>query len=138
MKSSFTFLCNMCLKISCERLLYTWKQRNQDSYLCGKCVYSKLNADQRAVFVLGPNIGHFYQGIDYMEECKEKSEYLVVVVSDSLKKLDYFSTWEPQNILKKTSLSHISKDPYYLCFGDLSKFYSMKPYPTKKFFRLKK
>jgi hypothetical protein len=78
----------MCLKISCERLLYTWKHKHQDFYLCGKCVYSKLNADQRAVFVLGPNIGQFYQGIDYLEECREKSEYLVVVVSDSLKKLD--------------------------------------------------
>jgi|JI9StandDraft_2_1071091.scaffolds.fasta_scaffold59767_2 hypothetical protein len=43
MPSIFTFLCNKCLKISCERLLKTWKEKDKDSYLCGKCVYGKLN-----------------------------------------------------------------------------------------------
>lgn len=140
MPSDFTFLCNRCLKISSDRLFSTWKEKEKDSYLCGKCVYSKLNSEEKAIFALGPEIGKFYHGIGIEDENKEKSEYIAVVMSDSLCKIEYYSTREPNKPmdLVQSFLTPVLKDPYYVCFGELNKFFASKSYQTKKFFRLKK
>lgn len=53
LKANLSFLCNNCLNSCSNRVLSPWKNLKLDEYLCGACVYQKLNASQRAIYALG-------------------------------------------------------------------------------------
>lgn len=64
---SFSFLCKSCLEISTTRLLAPFKLRGKEEYLCGRCVYSKLNSQEKAVYMLGTIAGPFYEEIPQLK-----------------------------------------------------------------------
>jgi hypothetical protein len=60
-------------------LLAPYKRRSdEEDYICGKCVYTTLNAQERAIYTLGREVGPFYEEIE-MKEGKE-GEYIAVVL----------------------------------------------------------
>lgn len=120
-------------------MLPPWKNLKQDEYLCGRCVYHKLNAQQRAIYALGEDIGPFYEEVDWKFENSKKSDYLVVLTSENLAKIDFYSTKEPDGPMtqSKAFYGDINKDVYYRCFGNLQTFISAKNFKNNKIYRLK-
>jgi hypothetical protein len=94
--ANFTFLCNNCLDNNSSRLLASWKRNNSYQYLCGKCVYDKLNQQEKAIYALGSEVGSYFEEVDWKTESMNKSEYVAVVMSDTMGKIDYFSTKQSQ------------------------------------------
>lgn len=101
-KLNFSFLCNNCLESCSNRILTPWKNTKEDAYLCGKCIYHKLDRHQRAIYALGEEVGSFYEEIDWKSEFSKKSGYLAVLTSETLGKTDFYSTKEPDIATSKS------------------------------------
>jgi hypothetical protein len=95
--------------------------------LCGMCIYAKFNAEERAIYTLGRDIGPFFEEIEWEKEHDRNSEYLTVVNSELLGKVGFYSSYRPKdhslNISKnndtaaKKVLDSVESDEiYYPCF----------------------
>jgi hypothetical protein len=106
-------------------------------YICGECVFRKLNPVERAIYAFGQELGSFYEEVRLCEIKESKPQYIAVVIDENKRKIKKYSARDPSKLEESMNISDECKDIYYLCFGDLSNFFSEKSFKNKKVFALR-
>jgi hypothetical protein len=108
-----------------------------EMYICGECVFRRLNPVERAIYAFGREVGSFYEEVHLCEIKEPKPQYIAVVVDENKRKIEQYSARNPSKLEKNMNVLDECKDIYYLCFGDLSNFFPEKCFKDKKVFALR-